>query len=202
MKQKNPYVGDVRTKLAKSQGYPARSVFKLEEIDKRCALLRSSMKVLDLGAAPGSWSMYAAKVVGPQGLVVAVDLKPLTEAFPSQTVCIQGDALTPGEAEWTQYAPFDLVMSDMAPNTSGSKVRDHALSFELFMAALGVADKLSKVNSSFVAKIFMSGDFTQAKSAVERAYRTVRVLRPEGIRQNSSEIYIVGKERLANPKRA
>ena len=205
MKHRNPYVGDVRTKLAKAQGYPARSVFKLEEIDQRCALLRASMRVLDLGAAPGSWSLYASKVVGPQGLVVAVDLKPISQTFPANTLVFEGDALCPDDAPWAKHSPFDLVMSDMAPSTSGSKIRDQALSSELFHAALDVAKVLSSPNSSFIAKLFMSGSFTEAKSAVNEAYRTVKVLRPEGIRQNSSEIYIVGKNRCTSqesPKRS
>ena len=197
MKHRNPYVGDVRTKLAKAQGYPARSVFKLEEIDQRCALLRASMRVLDLGAAPGSWSLYASKVVGPQGLVVAVDLKPISQTFPANTLVFEGDALCPDDAPWAKHSPFDLVMSDMAPSTSGSKIRDQALSSELFHAALAVARAVSSPNSSFVAKLFMSGSFPEAKSAVNQAYRTVKVLRPEGIRQNSSEIYIVGKSRCS-----
>jgi len=195
VKQRNPYVGDARTRMAKAKGYPARSVFKLEEIDQRCALFSPSMKVLDLGAAPGSWTMYAAKAVGEAGLVVAVDLKPITQPLPRNAFAVQADALSTENAPWTQYAPFDVVLSDMAPNTSGSKVRDQALSFELFMGALRVADELGKPTGSFVAKIFMSAEFSEAKSAVVRAYGNVRVLRPEGVRQNSSEVYVVGKGR-------
>ena len=195
MKRKNPYVADSRTMLAKLKGYPARSVFKLEELDQRCALLRQSMRVLDLGAAPGSWTMYAADKVGPVGLVVAVDLKPMTQALPANVMAVQDDALSASEAAWTHYAPFDLILSDMAPNTSGSKIRDQTISFELFNCALAVAEKLGKRNSDFVAKLFMSNNFREAKSAVARAYETVRVLRPEGTRQNSSEVYIVGKGR-------
>ena len=192
MKSKNPYVGDARTKLAKAKGYPARSVFKLEEIDQRCSLLRASMRVLDLGAAPGSWSLYAAKVVGARGLVVAVDLKPIGQGLPANAIAFEGDALCPAGAIWAEKGPFDLVMSDMAPSTSGSKIRDQSRSFELFSGALAVAKKLSNPNSSFIAKLFMSDNFAQAKASVAQAYRTVRVLRPDGIRQNSSEIYVVG----------
>src|ERR1700690_1419766 len=79
VKHKNPYLADVRTRKAKLAGYPARSVFKLEEIDQRCRLLRSSIRVLDLGAAPGSWSLYAAQRIGSQGLVVAVDIRPIVQ---------------------------------------------------------------------------------------------------------------------------
>lgn len=194
MKHKNPYVGDIRTKLAKAKGYPARSVFKLEEIDQRCALLRDSMRVLDLGAAPGSWTMYAARRVGARGLVVAVDLKPIVQPLPSNAIFEQGDAFEQQGMRWAELAPFDLVMSDMAPNTTGSKIRDQTLSFELFSRALAVARKYGKPNSDFLAKLFMSGEFAAAKSAVGSAYGLVRVLRPDGVRQNSSELYILGKQ--------
>jgi 23S rRNA (uridine2552-2'-O)-methyltransferase len=193
--RKNPYVGDSRTRRAKLEGYPARSVYKLEEIDQRCRLLRPGQRVLDLGAAPGSWSLYAAARVGAKGLIVAVDLKPIEQAFPAQVVTLQADAFDLSQADWVRYAPFDLVMSDMAPNTSGSKVRDQALSYELFLRALDIARQLTGANSSFLGKLFMSDEFGNAKSSVAACYRQVRVLRPEGIRQNSSEVYLLGLDR-------
>ena len=196
MKYKNPYVGDIRTKLAKQKGYPARSVFKLEEIDQRCALLKVSMRVLDLGAAPGSWTMYAASKVGARGLVIAVDLKPIVQSLPTNAIGIKDDAFNQDGPKWIEFAPFDLIMSDMAPNTTGSKIRDQTLSFELFTRALAVAVRHGKPKSDFVAKLFMSDDFAEAKSVVAKAYESVRVLRPEGTRQNSSELYIVGKRQL------
>jgi 23S rRNA (uridine2552-2'-O)-methyltransferase len=128
-----------------------------------------------------------------------VDLKPIEQTFPTNTLKFEGDALCLEGAIWAEHAPFDLIMSDMAPNTSGSKIRDQSLSFELFSGALAIAKALSKPNSSFIAKLFMSDNFAEAKAAVAQAYRTVRVLRPEGIRQNSSEIYIVAKDRRAPP---
>ncbi len=195
MKHKNPYVGDSRTRLAKAKGFPARSVFKLEEIDARCTILRASMRVLDLGAAPGSWTLYAANRVGSRGLVVAVDLKSIGLTLPPNAIAFQGDALSQSEAPWTALAPFDVVMSDMAPSTSGSKIRDQTISFELFNCALASASRLGSKGSHFVAKLFMSDDFQAARSAAGKAYQTVRVLRPEGTRQNSSEVYIVGKHR-------
>jgi 23S rRNA (uridine2552-2'-O)-methyltransferase len=193
VKHKNPYVADARTQKAKLAGYPARSVFKLEEIDQRCRLLRSSIRVLDLGAAPGSWSLYAAQRIGPEGLVVAVDIQPIRQSFPSHVVTFQEDALTSDGASWSNFAPFDLVLSDMAPNTSGSRVRDQALSLELFERALSVAAKVGKPGSDFVAKLFMSDAITEAKAAVAAAYEQMRILRPEGTRQNSSEVFLVGK---------
>ncbi len=195
MKHKNPYVGDARTRQAKLEGYPARSVFKLEEIDRRCKLLRASMRVLDLGAAPGSWTLYAAKHVGPRGLVVAVDLNPLVVPLPAQVITFQDDALTSDGASWLKFAPYDLILSDMAPNTTGSKIRDQTRSFELFERALAVAEKVGKPSSHFVGKLFMSDNFGEAKAAVKLAYGQVRILRPEGTHQNSSEVFIVGKDR-------
>src|SRR5271155_3242925 len=93
--KKNPYAKPDRfTRAAKEAGYPARSVYKLEEIDRRTRLLRGGPRVLDLGAAPGSWSLYAAKKIGPGGKLLAVDLEPLTVALPPHGVFLQGDALS------------------------------------------------------------------------------------------------------------
>jgi 23S rRNA (uridine2552-2'-O)-methyltransferase len=190
---KNPYAKpDAKTKAAKAAGFPARSVFKLEEIDRRVKLLRGGQKVLDLGAAPGSWSLYASKKVGPSGRVLAIDLQDIRQAFPPNVKVVQGDALTLENASLSEFAPYDVVLSDMAPNTSGSKVRDHAYSFELCMRALDVAYALGKPGSHFVAKIFMSEDFQAARKTAGDRYERCQVIRPEGTRQQSSEVFIVG----------
>lgn len=195
-KHSNPYIGDAKTKQAKAAGFPARSVFKLEEIDRRCRLLHRGQRVLDLGAAPGSWSLFAAQKVGKEGLVIAVDIKPVPQVFAPEIQYFQADAFDVHEQQWSSFGPFDLVLSDMAPNTSGSKVRDQAQSYELFIRALEVAHQLSKPHSHFVAKLFMSESFPEAKMRVGKAYREVRVIRPEGTRQNSSELFVVGLSRL------
>jgi 23S rRNA (uridine2552-2'-O)-methyltransferase len=91
-----------------------------------------------------------------------------------------------------ENAPYDVVLSDMAPSTSGSKISDQARSFDLFMKALDIATSLGKPGSSFVGKIFMSDDFPKAKNAVAERYSKARVIRPEGTRSGSSEIFIVG----------
>ena len=190
---KNPYAKpDARTKAAKAQGFPARSVFKLEEIDRRVRLLRGGQKVLDLGAAPGSWSLYASQKVGPSGRVFAIDLQDIRQPFPPNVKVLQGDALTLENASLSEFAPYDVVLSDMAPNTSGSKVRDQAYSFELCMRALDVAYALGKPGSHFVAKIFMSDDFQAARRVAGERYEKCQVIRPEGTRQQSSEVFIVG----------
>jgi 23S rRNA (uridine2552-2'-O)-methyltransferase len=164
-------------------------------MDERWRLLKPGQHVLDLGAAPGSWSMYAAERVGKSGRVVAVDLQAIDRPLADNVTVVQRDLLergTPDSDPVLAHAPYAVVLSDMAPSTSGSKGSDQARSFELFMRALDVAIELGKPGSIFVGKIFMSGDFPQAKLAVTRRYDTCRVLKPEGTRKSSIEIFVVG----------
>jgi 23S rRNA (uridine2552-2'-O)-methyltransferase len=191
--RKNPYAGqDPRTREAKAKGYPARSVFKLEEIDRRVRLLRPGQHVIDLGAAPGSWSLYASQRVGERGRVFAVDLEEILQVFTPNVEVLRGDALDLENQALSKFAPYDVVLSDMAPRTSGNKLADQARSAELYLRALAVGIALGKPGSSFVGKIFMSGDFTEARTKTAQAYSRVQVIRPEGTRTVSSEVFIVG----------
>ena len=195
-KRANPYKRpDPFTRAAKARGYPARSVFKLEEIDRRLRLLRAGQRVLDLGAAPGSWSMYAAQKVGARGSVLAVDLSAITAALGPNVRAIEGDALALGSALYAESGPFDVVLSDMAPATTGTRDADQARSHELFMAALSIAREHLTPGGAFVGKIFMGGDFPLAKEGVRLAFEEVRVLRPEGTRTSSFEVFLVGLRR-------
>jgi 23S rRNA (uridine2552-2'-O)-methyltransferase len=192
-RRKNPYAQpDARTRAAKAQGYPARSVFKLEEIDRRARLFRRGQRVLDLGAAPGSWTMYALERVGPEGRVLAVDLSPVTAPPTPNLRVLEADVLTTPLEELGAFAPYDVVLSDMAPNTSGSKVRDQTLSFELFMRALEIVASLGRPGAGFVAKLFMGPDFEAARRALVERFSSVRVMRPETTRKQSSEVFLVG----------
>jgi 23S rRNA (uridine2552-2'-O)-methyltransferase len=189
----NPYARpDAKTLEARAKGYPARSVFKLQEIDRRMRLFRAGQNVIDLGAAPGSWSLYASERVGPTGHVYAIDIKPILQTFGDNVKVLQGDALSLDSAVLAAHAPYDVVLSDMAPNTSGSKFQDQARSTELFLRALDVAVAFGKPGSHFAAKIFMSGDFKEAELKVRAAYETVRTIRPDGTRQISTEVFVVG----------
>jgi 23S rRNA (uridine2552-2'-O)-methyltransferase len=191
--RRNPYARPDRfTRAAKDAGFPARSVYKLEEIDRRVQLLRSGMRVLDLGATPGSWASYAAKRVGPQGHVLAIDLEPIGTGLPPHAVFVQGDALSLTNDDLARFAPYDVVLSDMAPRTTGNRVTDQARSFDLFMRALAVGAALGARGSAFVGKIFMSGDLPAAREEVRRHYETERLIRPEGTRSVSTEIFGVG----------
>jgi 23S rRNA (uridine2552-2'-O)-methyltransferase len=197
--RKNPYAApDARTRAAKARGYPARSVFKLEEIDQRVRLLARGQRVLDLGAAPGSWSLYASERVGPNGRVLAVDRSPIVQAFGPNVTVIEGDALSLETTALERFAPYDVVLSDMAPNTSGSKGSDQAQSFELFSRALDVARALGREGSHFVGKLFMSGDFQEARAAVTKAYARSQVIRPDATRSRSPEVFLIGLGRLGS----
>ncbi|MCA9619214.1 MAG: RlmE family RNA methyltransferase [Myxococcales bacterium] len=194
--RENPYRRpDHHTRAAKAAGFAARSVFKLEEIDRRARLLKPGQHVLDLGAAPGSWSAYAASRIGRPGVLVAIDLKPMQQALGGNAHIIEGDAYDEVHVESGligEHAPYDVVLSDMAPNTTGHRATDQIRSFDVFMRALSLAKRLGKPGSSFVGKIFMSGHFPDAREAVRLAYEDVKVLKPEAVRDVSYEIFLVG----------
>jgi len=194
--QKNPYKKPDRfTVAAKKAGYPARSVFKLEEIDRRVRLFRPGMRVLDLGSAPGSWALYAAKKIGQGGRLLAVDLEPLAQALPPHAEFRQGDAFLLDRAELSAHAPYDVVLSDMAPNTTGVRLADQTRSFELFMRAVAVADELLVRGGSFVGKIFMGEDLPIAQAKVRTLFNKQRLIRPEGTRRTSYEMFVVAEDR-------
>jgi 23S rRNA (uridine2552-2'-O)-methyltransferase len=198
MAKRNPYKGpDANTLRAKRDGYPARSVYKLEEIDRRIHLFRPGMTVLDLGASPGSWSLYALEKIGKNGKLLAIDLKPLDVPLPPSGTFILGDARE--TASLSTFAPYDVVLSDMAPNTSGNRMADQARSFELFMFALDTATKLTKEGGAFVGKIFMGEDFPAARQELKKHFATERIIRPEGTRSVSFEIFLVGQDRKKVP---
>ncbi len=194
----NPYQkSDAFTIAAKARGFPARSVFKLEAIDQRVRLLKTGQHVLDLGAAPGSWSMHASQRIGPTGRLLAVDLTPIAIPAPPHVTLLQGDALDLQNEDLALYAPYDLVLSDMAPKTTGNRFADQAKSYELFCRAVDIACALGKPGGGFVGKIFMGGDFDSARQKLRDAYAEVRTLRPEAVRSSSFEIFVVGLKKKA-----
>ena len=200
MARESPYKKpDHFAKAAKKAGFPARSVYKLEEIDRRVQLLRPGMKVLDLGASPGSWAKYAAEKIGPTGRLLAMDLKPLATGLGPNAEFFIGDALTLENADLAKFAPYDVVLSDMAPQTTGNRLSDQTRSYDLFMRALAVAATLVREGGSFVGKIFMGGDLPLARVELRKHFKTERLLRPEGVRSVSYEIFAVGLDRRPLP---
>lgn len=180
---------------AKSEGFPARSVYKLEEIDRRVRLFRPGMRVLDLGAFPGSWTLYAAKKVGPQGRVLGLDIQEFKGGLPANAEIRHLDIRTLDPVE---LGRFDVVISDMAPNTIGTRSADQAKSFELFMLALEAVDKVLAQKGAFVGKIFQGPDFENARLAVRDRFATSRIIKPEASRSESYETFLVGLEHKAS----
>jgi 23S rRNA (uridine2552-2'-O)-methyltransferase len=194
----NPYKRPDRfTREAKKRGFAARSVFKLEEIDRRVRLFRKGQRVLDLGAAPGSWSQYAADRIGSSGRLLAVDLAPLAKPPAPHVKYYAGDVLSLPLDAFAEQGPYDVVLSDMAPSTTGTRESDQAKSFELFTRALELAGALLVPGGSFVGKIFMGPDFPAAKRRVKELFETERAIRPEGTRESSFEIFLIGLKRRA-----
>lgn len=180
-------------KKAKAQGYPARSVYKLKEIDRRVRLFKPGARVLDLGASPGSWSQYAAEKVGPQGVVVAVDLKPPARPIKGVT-WLSGDA-TEMEAKTFMEAggPFDLVVSDMAPATTGQKDVDEARSLRLAAAAFRLAARVLKPRGQVVVKVFMGAGFPELLKMVRQNFAQSRTIKPKASLKGSRETYILAQ---------
>ena len=184
---------------AKREKYPARSVYKLEEIDKRVRLLKPGMCVLDLGAAPGSWSLYVADKVTRSGRVIAVDRAPMTIGLPAHVTAVTASALDIAPAELQAMIPkkgFDVVISDMAPKTSGHRFVDQSRSYELFMRALELGAALCHPGGRFVGKIFVGEDFENARKRVRELFGKDKIVRPKSVRSESYETYVVGMSRV------
>lgn len=182
---------DPYTKKAREENFAARSVYKLEEIDRKEKVLGNAQVVVDLGASPGSWSQYVLKVC-PKAKVFAVDLSPLTFAHPRLNF-LQADINTVDFPAWLGVDKADVVLSDMAPKTSGIASRDTALSFELASLALDVAKKHLKPGGNFVAKLFMGEDFETYRKLLRETFDKVSLLRPDSTRKHSKEIFFTGK---------
>jgi len=181
---------------AKTENYAARSAFKLEEMDQRYKIFKSGYQVLDLGAAPGSWSQYAARQVGNQGRVLGIDLQKIVIKLPNG-VFIQADLRDINLPEIMQKCgfqpPFDVVMSDMAPKTTGIRITDQARSLELCEIALEAAEKYLRPRGTFIAKLFHSDDFEAFRSRLRERFGKVEVLRPKSTRKESKEVFLVGQ---------
>ncbi len=187
---------------ARKEGYAARSVYKLEEIDRRTRILKAGARVLDLGAAPGSWTSYAAQRVGPRGHVLGVDLKPFKGALPPHAEIREGDVLSLSLEETLGEDSFDVVLSDMAPSTTGHRFVDQSRSHELFMRAVAIASVVLRPGGHFAGKIFLGEDFERAREAVRATFEETRVIKPPASRAESYETFLVGLRRRARAPRA
>jgi 23S rRNA (uridine2552-2'-O)-methyltransferase len=184
---------DAYFKKARAQGFAARSIFKLEEIDRKLHLLRAGQRVLDLGCRPGSWLQYAVATVGRSGAVVGIDRDPLPAAIAGARVLV-GDLFETPDAELLgELAAFDVVLSDMAPDTTGVRATDQARSAGLFEEALARAERLLAPGGGFVGKIFQGPDLQVLRRRMAERFAEVRIIKPDSSRAQSIEIYLAAK---------
>jgi 23S rRNA (uridine2552-2'-O)-methyltransferase len=185
---------DFYFKQAKKENYAARAVFKIQEIDEKFRLFKPGNKVLDLGAAPGSWSQYVSKKLGAQGRILAVDTQPIKLTLPN-AVFITADMreldLDKTMTEAGIAPPFDVVLSDMAPKTIGIRLTDQMRSLELCELALTTAERFLKPRGHFVAKLFHSEEFEGFRDKLRARFGKVEVLRPQSTRKGSKEIFFI-----------
>lgn len=183
----DPYV-----RAAKERGFRSRAAFKLLEMDERLHLLKPGMRVVDLGAAPGGWTQVVVNAVGPRGQVVAIDILPM-DPVPGATV-LQGD-FQEQEAEDRTMAAMggkaDVVLSDMAPNTTGHQATDHLRIMGLAEIALDFARRVLAPGGAFVAKVLQGGTEKEMLATLKRDFAAVRHLKPPASRKDSAELYVV-----------
>lgn len=186
----DPYV-----KQAQKEGYRSRAVYKLLEIDERDHLLKPGMCVVDLGAAPGSWSEVVVQKVGHKGRVVALDILPMDSL--AGVEFIQGDfqeqEIYDKLLETLDKQPVDLVISDMAPNISGLKAVDQPRSMYLAELALDLARKVLKKDGDFLVKVFTGEGLDAYKKDVRTSFKKIIVRKPKASRPRSPEIYLLAK---------
>ncbi len=172
---------------AKKEGYPARSVYKLIEAQDRFKFLKKGQKILDLGAAPGSWTKYAAKLIGDSGIVIAIDLHNLKVAG-SNIKFIKKDIF---DVDFTKLLrdinKFDVVLSDMAPKTTGRRDLDHFKSVELASMAMEIAQKSLSDKGYFYCKVFDGEDFPELNKRMQTTFKKVRIFKPKSSRAESVE---------------
>jgi 23S rRNA (uridine2552-2'-O)-methyltransferase len=178
-------------KKAKAEGYLARSAYKLKEIIERKRLFGSGARILDLGCAPGAWLQVAAETVGPKGLVIGIDLQEVREPIAENVHTLVGDIYKTGPAALTGESgqPFDAVLSDMAPSTSGHG--DHFLSVRLCRRVLEMLPALLRRGGNFTMKVFEGEEYPALLGETAAMFREARGFKPKASREVSREIYIV-----------
>lgn len=187
-------------KQAKAEGYLARSAYKLAEIDDRKKLLRPGDRVLDLGCAPGSWLQVAEERVGPTGVVVGLDLQESAAGLGPRVIALQGDVFETDPGALVRVAAevagggerlFDVVLSDMAPNTSGHG--DDLISARLCRRVLEIVPTLLRPGGHLAMKIFEGGEYPAVLREAAEMFAEARGFKPKASREVSREMYIVGK---------
>jgi len=186
---------DAHYRRARAEGYRARSVYKLAELDRRYRILRRGDVVVDLGAWPGGWLQLAVERVGPEGRVVGVDLAAI-EKLPAQNVeLVRADVRDPGTVDVMLERlgrRADVVLSDLAPKLTGIRAADEARSEELNETTLALLPRLLAPAGRLVMKTFMSAGFEATLGGTRALFAEVKTTRPDATRRGSSELYVVG----------
>jgi len=190
------HFADPFVQKAQNEGWRSRAVFKLEEIDRRAKLLQPGAVCLDLGAAPGAWSQYAARRVGARGRVVATDILPMPE-LPGVEL-VQGDFREPEVFEKVlgllPARQVDVLLSDMAPNLSGVDAIDQPRSLHLAELAVEMAEGVLKPGGHALIKVFQGSGFTELLQSVRRRFGRVKLIKPEASRSRSPEMYLLAMQ--------
>ena len=183
-------------KKAKQEGYRSRAAYKLLELQQRYRIIKPGDKVVDLGAAPGGWLQVAAKIVGPNGRVIGVDLQPIQTLAEPQVILLSGDiAAQEIQQQITQLlsGPASCVLSDLAPKLSGIRDADMARCLDLNHIALAVAVELLRPGGTLLVKSFISDDLQTFTAELKQHFSTVQRTKPDATRQGSSEFYFYAK---------
>ncbi len=189
------------TLRARREGYPARSVYKLKEIDEKFGVLPPGGRILDLGASPGSWSLFALRKMGARGRVTAVDLNPLAAGGAAENLdFIRGDMTSPQILDALDRAgPFDAVLSDAAPATTGNRTLDTARSELLVEGAIRIARRALRPGGALVVKIFQGTGRESLLRDMREIFDTARAFKPRATRSESFETYFVGLGKKEEP---
>lgn len=188
---------DYWSQKAFKEGYPARSVYKLQEIDQRFGMLKKGYTVLDLGSSPGSWTVWLLRNLNNCGKVVSVDLNPLSKSVKGDNlIFFQGDLLSEEiRNKIREQGPYDLVVCDAAPLTTGNRTIDTARSRSLVEMSIWYAEQMLKPNGNFCVKIFQNGDQQKELQKMREIFMSAKGFKPEACRTESFETYLVGLKR-------
>ena len=192
-------INDYYSRKAKKDNYPARSVYKLEEVQQKYKFLKRGDSVLDLGCYPGSWSLYASEIIGPKGIVVGVDLQQAdksarADGAPIHWLCqdIMEPELMPAVRKFRPA--FKVLISDLAPRTTGNKWADAQKSLLLVRHTLSLAEELLLNKGHYLCKVFQGEDFPQFVEEVKKRFGMVKVLKPKSSRIESREVFLLGMD--------
>ena len=189
----NKQKSDIYVRQSKVDGYRARSAYKLLEIDKKFKIFKNEISILDLGAAPGSWSQYASKIV-KKGKIISVDLKKMEKI--DNTIQIKGDFNDPKIQSLIKSELIkkpEVIMSDMAVNTTGIKDLDAIQTGELCKEAMLFSKDVISLNGFFISKIFMGSSFNEIVALSKKFFKLVKVFKPQSSRKESKESFIICK---------